>query len=436
MIHWSIDELHRIRQSHEEKHKNIHIIDIINGKIFDFDSIFETEQEANEKIQKDIENLIKETYDSFGGHIKFDQGTIFCAFYHKKKKDIVGTIALYQFSKRNVEYIEVGLSLISKKYRKKGFQSVEARRIREYAFFFLKQGNPFYISARMASAATQLQVHRGQLPDTTGKIVNVAYPKGFVPFYIANKNKKGNYLLEFGLFYDAWPTLGQIVEKTVYLPSIVQDLGFHIFNSEFHKDLNPKYQNVSIFSEKNIVIKEKTYDWNHLKQFTKIYGNLKTKKRINSSKNSKFTFSLYAAPDLNNMAVAIESVSSLDFLTDINVDSMKSVNITLQISDFSTQDSMIANNCIIQKLIEHKFVPTCVYDIKFKGQRIRVALFAKWQNIAMQEYFEFLHYYHTDFDIFRHDCEVQNMYWNPQIEIMTEEKIVGKILVDRFKTIL
>ena len=434
MKEWSIKNLRKIRT--DTSNKIIQIIDIINGEVYDFQSIFLNETIARDQIKKDLDSIIQDTYDYFPGSININKNIILCLFYHKKQKDIIGTVALNLYFKNNINYIELGLSMIAKKYRKMGFQSIEARRIREYAYFFLHQGNPFYISARMASAATQLQIQRGQLPNQSGKKVNVAYPKGFVPFYIANKDENGKYILEFGLFYDAWPTLEKIILMDIHLPKIIKNRGFQIFNPQFRAEVNPIFHGINILKDGKIKINEEIYIWNKIKKKLRIFGNLKSSKNIHKSDQEKFLFSNYSAPDSRNLAIAIESINDLDFVNDINTNRMKSVNITLQISQFKDVESMVGNLSIMKVIISNGFVPTCIYDLKEGERRIRVAVFSKWQNIVMQDYFEFLHHYHSVFKIFQNDCQIQKSSWKPQIEIMTDEKIEGKILVERFKMIL
>ncbi|MHA1776133.1 MAG: hypothetical protein DRO88_07765 [Promethearchaeia archaeon] len=432
MKKWSVEALHQIRK---EEQKNLQIIDVIDGHAYDYKSIFSSEEEALEHIRRDIDKLITDTYDFFPGVIHFDSNMILCVFYHKKKKDIIGTIALSIFSEKQVDFIELGLSLIAKKYRKMGFQSVEARRIREFAYYFLKQGNPFYLSARMASAATQLQVQRGVMPNAHGKIVNVAYPKGFLSHYIANKDPKGNFLLEFGLFYDAWPTLDQIIQKIVHLPKIAQIKGFHIFQTDFRQDIEPLYHDIVIKDNQYIKYGATQYNWTVLKPYLKLFGDFKSLKTLHSSKNIKFLYSELAAPDQNNLAIAIESIESLDFIDDFS-EKMKSINFTLQVSNFQKEEEMVANLAVMDILIENNFAPICVYDILYRKERIRIALFSRWQNIVLQPYFEFLHHYHSVFKIFWHDCNVQGLTWDPKIEVLDKEKIEGRILVEKFKTIL
>lgn len=432
MKKWSVEALHQIRK---EEHKNLQIIDIIDGHAYDYESIFKDENEALRKMKKDVDKIIKDTYDFFPGVISFDSNMILCIFYHKKKKDIIGTIAMTIFTEKNVDYIELGLSLIAKKYRKMGYQSVEARRIREFAYYFLRQGNPFYLSARMASATTQLQVQRGMLPNAQGKIVNVAYPKGFLSHYIANKDKKGNFMLEFGMFYDAWPTLDQIVVKDINLPRTAKAKGFQIFQSEFRQDVNPIYYDIEITQEQYIKFGEKSYNWTVLKPHLKLFGDFKSLKSLHSSKKNTFLYSELAAPDQKNVAIAVESIESLDFIHDFS-ETMKSINFTLQVSDFQKEEEMVANLAVMKILIDNNFAPICVYDILYRKERIRIALFSRWQNIVLQPYFEFLHHYHSVFKIFWHDCSVQGLTWNPKIEVLDKEKIEGKILVEKFKTIL
>lgn len=432
MTEWSIQDLHKIRK---EEHKKLHIIDIIDGNVYDWEPIFGSEAQALSQIKKDVDFLILDTYDYFPGEVKFDSGMILCVFYHVKKKDLVGTIALYIFNEKNVEYIELGLSLISKKYRKMGFQSVEARRIREFAYFFLRQGKPFYLSARMASATTQLQVHRGKMENAKGEIINVAYPKGFLSHYIANKDQQGNFLLEFGLFYDAWPTLDKVIVKTAHLPQIIQEKEFQIFNSMFRPDISPQFYPLQIFDDQYIEFEGQTYNWIVLKPHLKIFGDLKSSKSIYCCEGNSFLYSILASPDSENTSIAIETIEELDFI-DFFTTQMKSINITLQISDFPTEEAMIANMAIIKILTENGFVPICIYDLKHKKERIRVCVFSRWQNIKLQPYFEFLYHYHSAFEVFWHDCEIQNLAWDPHIEVLTPEKIEGKILVERFKTIL
>ena len=432
MREWSIDDLRQIRK---EEHKKLHIIDILNGKVYDYEPIFKNEQKALIAIQRDVDNLIHDTYDYFPGVVKFDSGMILCVFYHKKKKDIIGTIALNLYNEKNVEYIEMGLSLISKKYRKMGFQSVEARRIREFAYVFLRQGKPFYLSARMASATTQLQVHRGKMANTEGKIINVAYPKGFLAHYIANKDENGNYFLEFGLFYDAWPTLDKVILKPVHLPEIVREKTFQIFDPIHHQDLQPNFYQIKVTDENYVEFQGKEYNWTVLRPHLLIFGDLKSTKSVFCARESKFYYSELAAPDPSHVSIAIESIEDLHFV-DIIPHKFKSINITLQISDFPTEESMIANIAVIHVLCKNGFAPICIYDLLCRKKRIRVAVFSKWQNIKLQPYFEFLYHYHSAFEIFWHDCNIQGLTWNPQIEILDEEKIAGKILVERFKTIL
>ncbi|WP_457557879.1 hypothetical protein [Candidatus Harpocratesius sp.] len=432
MKKWSIEALHQIRK---EKHKNLHIIDIIDGHAYDYEPIFSSEEEALIKIKKDVMDLIEDTYDFFPGTIHFDSSMILCVFYHEKKKDMIGTIALYLFHQKNVDYIELGLSLISKKYRKMGYQSVEARRIREFAYYFLRQGNPFYLSARMASATTQLQVQRGKMKNAQGKIVNVAYPKGFLSHYIANKDEQGNFLLEFGLFYDAWPTLEKIIKKKIFLPNIAKVKGFQIFQTEFRSDLEPVFHSIDITEDHYIKFENRKYSWTVIKPYLKIFGDFKSAKTIRYSIENAFLYSELAAPDKDHLAIAIESVESLNFLELIE-NRMKSINVTLQVSDFSKEESIVANLALMKILIENGFAPICIYDIKYIKNRIRVCLFSRWQHISLQPYFEFLHYYHSAFKIFWHDCRIQGLTWDPKVEVLDEEKITGKILVERFKTIL
>ena len=47
--------------------------------------------------------------------------------------------------------------------------------------------------------------------------------------------------------------------------------------------------------------------------------------------------------------------------------------------------------------------------------------------------FEFLHYYHQIFKIFKSDCQIQKLEWNTHIEFVTDQKIEGKLLVKRLK---
>ena len=122
----SFDEL---RKARKETNKKVHIIDIINGKAIDYESIFKTEDVALKQIEEDVLRLLGETYDHSPSKLHFDKGMILCVFYHKKRQDIIGTVALNQYSRNEISYIEVGLSLIASKYQKMGFQSVEARRI-------------------------------------------------------------------------------------------------------------------------------------------------------------------------------------------------------------------------------------------------------------------------------------------------------------------
>ena len=131
MKKWSIKKLRKIRR--DTSSKIIQIIDIINGEIYDFQSIFLDESTARDKIKKDLDSIIQDTYDYFPGSVNISKDIILCLFYHKKQKDIIGTVALNLYFKNNIDYIELGLSMIAKKYRKMGFQSIEARRIREYA---------------------------------------------------------------------------------------------------------------------------------------------------------------------------------------------------------------------------------------------------------------------------------------------------------------
>ncbi|QEE17942.1 hypothetical protein DSAG12_03780 [Promethearchaeum syntrophicum] len=434
MKEWSIKNLRKIRKNSSSK--IIQIIDIINGEIYDFQSIFPDASIAKDQIKKDLDSIIQDTYDYFPGSININKDIILCLFYHKKQKDIIGTIALNLYFKNDIDYIELGLSMIAKKYRKMGFQSIEARRIREYAYFFLHQGNPFYISARMASAATQLQIQRGQLHNQNGEKVNVAHPKGFIPFYIANKNENGQYLLEFGLFYDAWSTLEKIILMDTHLPEIIKNKRFQIFNPQYRADVNPIFHEIEILRDGKVKFDKGIYVWDEIKNKLRIFGNLKSSKNIYTSDQKKFLYSNYSAPDSRNLAIAIESINNLDFLNDVNPNRMKSVNITLQISQFKDFESMVGNLAIMKVITSSGFVPTCVYDLKEKDRRIRVANFSKWQNIEMQEYFEFLHHYHWIFKIFQNDCQIQKLEWNPRVEIMTDEKIEGKILVERFKMIL
>ncbi len=415
---------------------NLHIIDVIDGQIFDFEPIFDSEQIAKGEIQKDIEELIASTYDYFPGHVSLTKGMIVCAFYHRKRKDLIGTIALYHYQSKGIDYIELGLSLIAPKYRKMGFQSVEARRIREFGYFFLRQQKPFYISARMASATTQLQVSRGKMNKPDGSRVNVAYPKGFLPQYIANKNNEGQFMLEFGLFYEAWATLDKTIEKAVYFPDHPLIHKFRLLKHENRSDLLPNFIPIKYLGKSKYQSHSKTFSWDDLKDSIRIFGNLKTEMVLFDSPFKKFKYSHIATPNSEFQAILIESIDNFDFLSDI-VYSMKSINVYVQISDFETKESKLANCMLIDQLINSKFVPTCIFDILYKKKRIRLCLFARWQNIAMQHYFEFLPQYETQFQILWHDCQLQGLDWKPEplTQVMTAEKIQEYILVERFKSI-
>ena len=78
MAKWSLNDLRRIRK---EPHKKLHIIDIFNGKVYDFEPIFKNEEKALIKIEHDVDSLIHDTYDFFPGKVNFNSGMILCLLY-------------------------------------------------------------------------------------------------------------------------------------------------------------------------------------------------------------------------------------------------------------------------------------------------------------------------------------------------------------------
>ncbi len=393
---------------------------------------------AQQHFIKEINALIDRSYDNYRYKASDKTNHIFVGIFDKDTKNILGLIMLLKKNCRGAQYCEVGVSIVDERYRGLGIQSLSTRELTSYAFNLFEQGYPLYATARTFAANTQFLLRNRTYPNKSGKPVQMGLPRGFAPYYVFEKDAWGRFFLEFHMQYDSWNTLDEVVSKFVYLPPVAMEKSFHIFNPKYRPDVQPQYAypiirgsgeiGLNYISGEPIIFPEIDYtrpEWATLAKMTSIIGHEEDEQHIKKSSSQKFDYSDSESPKPNLRIIQIEGINSYDFTRDFD-DTMKSINVTVQVADFPDDTVKAANIALLNVLIKEGFVPASLHDILYRGKRIRIALMSRWRGIRVQSKFEILQDNKKTLDIFKHDCNVQGISWPMIVNIIQPERLRDK----------
>ncbi len=433
------DATQQLHQAAKENAKNNWKTIILDGsRLRGGQHLFPDKIAAQQHFIKEINALIDRSYDNYRYKASDKSDHVFCGVFNKVTKDLLGLMVLLKKNCRGAQYCEFGVSLVDERYRGQGIQTITAKEMQNFAITLLEQGYPLYSTARSFSAHTQFQLYSIRLPNKAGQFVPLGISRGFAPYYIFEKDDNGDFFLEFHMLYDSWRSLDEVVGKFVYLPPNALEKNFHIFNPKYRPDVQPMYAYpvlqdsgeiaLEYVSGEPVVFPEMDYtrpEWATLAKMTSLIGHEEDEHHIKKSLSQKFEYSDTESPSPNLRVVQVEAIHSYDFLKDID-SSMKSINLTVQVTEFPDEKVKAANIALLSVLIKEGFVPASVHDILYHGKRIRVALLSRWQDIKIQSRFEIIQDNKKTFDIFKHDCNLQGFIWPMILNVLQPEHLKEK----------
>ncbi len=432
----STQKLHESSKEHPKSKWKTVILD--GSRLRGAQHLFPDKRIAQQHFIKEINALIDRSYDNYRYKASETTNHVFCGIFNKDTKDLLGLMVLLKKNCRGAQYCEVGVSLVDERYRGLGIQTITTREMSNYAINLLEQGYPLYSTARSFSAHSQFQIHNTRIPNKAGKLVQLGFSRGFAPYYIFEKDDEGGFFLEFHMLYDSWRSLDEVVSKFTYLPPIAMEKNFHIFDSKYRPDVQPMYAypilrasgeiDLDYLSGEPLVFPEINYtrpEWATLANMTAIIGHEEDEHQIKKSTSRKFDYSDSESPNPTLRVIQVEGICTYDFTRDFD-DTMKSINVTVQVADFPDDTVKAANIALLSVLIKEGFVPASVHDILYRGKRVRVALMSRWQGIKVQSKFEILQDNKKTFEIFKHDCTVQGFNWPIVVNILEPERLNEK----------
>ncbi len=432
----STQQIHE--ESREEIKNNMKTIVLDGSKLRGGQHLFPDKTAAQQHFIKEINALIDRSYDNYRYKASDKSNHVFCGVFNRATKDLLGLMVLLKKNCRGAQYCEFGVSLVDERYRGFGIQTITAKEMQNYAITLLEQGYPLYSTTRSFSAHTQFQMWSIRLPNKAGKFVSIASARGFAPYYVFEKDDKGDFFLEFHMLFDSWRTLDEVVSKFIYLPPNALEKNFHIFDSKYRPDLQPMYAYpvlrdsgeiaLEYVSGEPIIYPEIDYlraEWLDLAKCACIIGHEDDEHHIKKSPSLKFDYSDTDSPNPDLRVIQIECIHSFGIAKDFDL-SMKSINITVQIAEFQDEKVKAANIALLFVLFKEGFVPASVHDVLYHGKRIRVSLLSRWQGIKVQSKFEIILDHKKTFEIFKHDCNVQGYFWPIVVNILDPERLKEK----------
>lgn len=379
--------------------------------------------EAKKIVMTKIQDLIVKHYDNYRYEPTELDNDYICCMFNRENKDLMGMMMLLKSEINGCRIGEVGVSLVAKEYRGLGVQSKTASDVAAESLTYLRAGNPLYATTRSFTSQSQNVMDRVKLPEKNGIYMRVGKARGMAPYYLFSK-ENDKFFIEMHMLFESWLPINKLVERNIYLPPVARALDFCIFNKSFRRDIDAIYQ-YPIFDENGKLSFEEVRGTPKHSLIQDCLDNdslycAEDCSIINHEGPSLWKQSRYAdymytdglSADSDHRVVYVEKIADCSFLERIEKDeSIKSVNVTVQISDFNDNRVKAANLMLIQRLLLCGFVPAAVYDVLKGGLRIRAALFSKWQYIPVQAKFEFLDYNRKTFEIFVEDCAKQGYVW-------------------------
>jgi hypothetical protein len=421
---------------------NLCLLLVDNNRFRGYRNLNEDKQIARKLLFEKINHLIKITYDNYVHDIPENTPNVIAAYLDKESKSLAGIMILMRESIRGIEFAEFGVSIVAKEYRGYSVQTRCREALTPYMFELIESGMPLRALPRAFSAHSQLQVYNAKFPTDNNEMIRIGQCGGFYLFYFVEKDQNGQFILENDMIFTAWNTMDKIIVKEIYLPARAVEKKFFIFDSNHRSDTHALYcfpgirckneytlhRLADIYKDLSnfmAVYPENDYSQTHWEELTSkfiIIGHEKDQKKIKNSRSKRFTYSDGDSPNHLNRSIHIESISSFNFLLDLD-NTAKVVTICLQISDFENEIEKIANVALIDILIKEGFVPTAQFDALYNKRRVRICYFSKWQKIQIEAKYEILEPYAHMFDILNHDTMVQGLGWPKIVNVLAPEGV-------------
>lgn len=421
---------------------NLNLLLVDKDRFRGFRTLHEDKQIARKILFEKINTLVKKTYDNYVHDIPEDTPNVIAAFIDKNNKELAGMMILMRENNRGIEFAEFGVSIVARDYRGYSVQTRCREALTPYMFELIDNGMPLRALPRAFSAHSQLQVYNSKFPTENNEMIRIGQCGGFYLFYFVEKDQNGQFVLENDMIFTAWNTMDKIIVKEIFLPARAVEKKFYIFDSNHRPDthafycfpglrrkteyslhkLADIYKDLSNFMA---VYPENDYSipqWENLAENFIIIGHENDQKKIKNSRSKRFTYSDGDSPNHLNRSIHIESISSFNFLLDLD-NTVKVVSICLQISDFETEIEKIANVALIDILIKEGFVPTAQFDALYNKKRVRICYFSKWQKILIEAKYEILEPYAHMFEILNHDTMVQGLGWPKIVNVLAPEGV-------------